>query len=206
MQGGVSSSTWVDVAVDGLGRVFTAESGAIYRYGSFESAVSGPHNFKITHPTLTKAIRLFALESRCFAATDSHLFEIDEDCLRLIEATEGSDFEVIPGRRNRLGIVTDAGDAYVLDAREKEPTPLELDDNVRLLGLGSDFEVVVTDTRVLSRGSSKSFKPEAGLTTDQFGQLGRYGPQAEWGEIALQADKITTILCSRWATIVVMDA
>jgi hypothetical protein len=141
--------------MDGLGRVYTADLVAIHQFDNISSAISGRHASVITHPALMGPIHLFALESRCFVATDAHLFELEENRLRLIEETEGFAFEVIPGRRNRLGIITNAGDAYVLDTRDKGLTPLEIDDDVRLLGLGSDFEVVVTQSKVLSRGCSE---------------------------------------------------
>lgn len=154
--GHTSGKAWADVAVNGLGRVYAAVAGAIHRFDSFGYAISGEHGAIIVHPALVGSIRLFALESRCFVTTEAHVFEIEDDRLRVIEAAEGINFTIVPGRRNRLGIISEAGDAHVFDTRELEPTSLEFDEDVRLLGLGSDFEVVVTETKVLSRGSSES--------------------------------------------------
>jgi hypothetical protein len=82
------------------------------------------------------------------------LFEIVGHSLEPIEDLEGMEFEVVAGPCNRLGIVTTAGSAYILQKRSQEVDLLEID-NVTLLGLGSNFEVVVVDGVVMVRGDSK---------------------------------------------------
>lgn len=76
-----------------------------------------------------------------------------EPSLTLIEDLEGMGMEIVPGSCNRLGIITDAGEAYVLGQRSREVDPLDVGD-ARLLGLGSDFDVVVIDHKVLTKGDS----------------------------------------------------
>lgn len=157
------------------------------------------------------------MESRAFlhsAGPMHQLFEIISDdrgkpCpprLELIEDLEGMDFHIGPGARNRLGIVTTAGEAYVLDKRSVEVELVEAPGDVRLLGLGSDFEVVVTEQEeVFVRGSSELWCRKT-LTVDQFGQLGLGDTESEADFVQLKVDgKVASINCSRWATILTMQ-
>lgn len=56
---------------------------------------------------------------------------------------------VITGALNRIGVITDSGDAYLYDKG------WELLEGVIMLGVGSDFEIAVTEERVLVRGKSR---------------------------------------------------
>ncbi|WVQ94848.1 hypothetical protein IAU59_001931 [Kwoniella sp. CBS 9459] len=100
--------------------------------------------------------------------------------LRLVEEVEGVGIKAfIVGSGNRAGVITEAEDAWLLPTRG-DPELLELaisdgdrghenengngngdgdgdgdDEDVRLLGIGADFEVVVTNRAVYGRGSSE---------------------------------------------------
>lgn len=127
----------------------------------------------MTHPLFQKAtgIRVHSTESRSFVhvrGAASHLAELVWNpkvpnaipSLRVMEELEGLEVGVIvTGAANRLGIITAAGEAYLVDTRgqqaEQVGFDLEEDEVVKHLGLGSNFELVVTNTRVVVRGSSQ---------------------------------------------------
>lgn len=74
----------------------------------------------------------------------------------MIEEVEGLGIEaVVAGSCNRFAVVTSAGEAYLLP--KGRPEVLDVGEEVvRLVALGSDFEVVVTEENVWVRGNSKS--------------------------------------------------
>ncbi|OCF43666.1 hypothetical protein I317_02416 [Kwoniella heveanensis CBS 569] len=129
------------------------------------------------------AIKLYATESRAFIlASTRHLIEVVDlrsvpgeggqgTELRLVEEVEGVGIEAfVPGSGNRAGVVTKGGEAWLLPARG-DPELLQVgngtgDDEgdldsdgdrdgeeVRLMGVGADCEVLVTDRAVYVRGS-----------------------------------------------------
>lgn len=158
--GETSQNAYNDIALTGLGDAYAVTDGAVLHFATIEDLMNGEPDTRHTHPLLKDA-QLYAMDSRCFVRAQSHLFEVDKSGLRLIEDVEGLGIRrVIPGRRNRLGVITDAGEAYVIDTKAKEAEVLELgpedeDVEIKHLGLGSDFEVVVTADKVMTRGSSE---------------------------------------------------
>jgi hypothetical protein len=138
----------------------------------FKSFADFKHNIDpipISHPALDirYPISLFSTESRVLALSRGalvHLFELKEDqhgqvSVHLIEDLEGLGIqEVIAGSANRFGVVTEAGDAYLIPKGTIEPELVELEDEtpVRLIGVGSKFEVVITEANVWARGESES--------------------------------------------------
>jgi hypothetical protein len=156
--GAQSVGKWDDIAMNSLGEVFTLANKTVSQFPSFDKMMGGSDREE-KGEVRGDRITLHALESRCFVKVDDHLFEL-KDKLKLVEDLEGLGITVVEGRRNRLGVVTDAGDAYVFDSKSSEPILLEVGredepEDVRLLGLGSEFDVVITGTRVLARGDSE---------------------------------------------------
>ncbi|WWD19766.1 hypothetical protein CI109_104230 [Kwoniella shandongensis] len=160
------SGTWDDVAVTGLG--------AVYASRSLDDLIEGrsPQG-PLRHPLLTSSVKLYTTESRVLALTlgpTPHLFELvdvrslpprqrktDEPIkVQLLEEFEGLGVQtVVSGSANRFGIITEAGEAYLLG--KGDPELLDFgDEEVRLIGIGSDFEVVVTVQDVFVRGASES--------------------------------------------------
>lgn len=153
-----SVKAFIDVAVTGLGDVFALYDGAVHHFASINDLLEGNPDYSHSHGLFDLA-RLYAMESRCFVEAQNHLFEVTRSEIRLLEELEGLGIaRIITGRRNRLGIITEASEAYILETKVKEPVLLELEDTeeIRLIGLGSDFDVVVTDNQVLTRGVSES--------------------------------------------------
>lgn len=144
------------------------------------------------------------MESRAFihsAGPMHQLFEIEKE-LNPIGDLEGHELKIVTGSSNRLGIVTDAGSAYVLEKRSREVEMIDAGGDVRLLGLGSDFDVVVVEDKLLVKGNSESTCELANV--DEFGQLGRADTD-EFAEVHLEG-RILDVVCSRWATGVTMHA
>ncbi|KAI9633710.1 uncharacterized protein MKK02DRAFT_38368 [Dioszegia hungarica] len=160
-EGQKSAQAWNDVTISGLGVVFAFKHDAgVCFFPTLDDLFSPTSRSEtpLSYPTLNPShpASLYSMESRAFlhsAGPMHQLFEIISDdrgkpCpprLELIEDLEGMEFHIVPGARNRLGIVTTAGEAYVLDKRSVEVELVEAPGDVRLLGLGSDFEVVVTE-------------------------------------------------------------
>jgi hypothetical protein len=79
--------------------------------------------------------------------------------VHLIEDLEGLGIQrLIAGSANRFGVITEAGDAYLIPKGSLEPELMELEDEsaVRMIGVGSKFEVVVTEDNIWVRGQSES--------------------------------------------------
>ena len=82
--------------------------------------------------------------------------------LHLIEDLEGlSVRSVVPGSSNRLAVITEAGDAYLFSKGSKRPELLALEEDqgettVRMLGVGSEFEALVSEKHLWVRGESES--------------------------------------------------
>jgi hypothetical protein len=87
-----------------------------------------------------------------------HTLEGHKPCpprLEVVSGLEGVGIKsIVPGSSNRLGVVSDAGEAWIL-GRRGEPELQEIDGDIEFLGLGSAFEVVVTDAAAWVRGKSE---------------------------------------------------
>lgn len=203
--GQTPKKTFVDVVITGLGDVFAIFDGAVHHYASLDALMEDEEDYSHSHHHFD-AVTLHAMESRCFVQAHNHLFEVLPVGLRLVEEIEGLGIKsIVTGRRNRLGILTEAGDAYILDTKAKEPSLVELEEEeeVRFIGLGSDFDLVVTESKVLTRGSSE-FACFSELNLDAFGQLGREGTE-DWAEIDVEASAVVDVHCARWSTILTLD-
>lgn len=114
----------------------------------------------ITHHIFTPNTprRLYATENRAFVQTAGslpHLCEIIDDHVSIIDEFEGLGLRfVTAGTANRLAVVTDGGDAY-LPHRNAPIELIDLDEPVEMVGIGSRFEIVVTQQSVWVRGQSK---------------------------------------------------
>lgn len=130
-------------------------------------------------------LSLYASDTRVLlhlSGESGHLFELvwdgkepeAEPHLKLFEAFEGVAIkEVIASPANRFGVVTEAGEAFLLGYRDTEPGPIDLeleeDEEVVHFGLGSSHEIVVTDRRILARGSSELTSSQTvGLTSQMI--------------------------------------
>lgn len=174
----------------------------LYRYLSLEEMFSH-RSIPLLHPAFnpTHPAFVYSMESRAFvhsAGPMHQLFEIMDHALQPIEDLEGLEFRIVAGAVNRLGIVTTAGSAYILQKRSQEVDLLEID-NVTHLGLGSNFEVVVVDDVVMVRGDSEPIRYIADV--DEYGQLGRADTE-NFAE--LLRGKVANVQCSRWSTILEM--
>jgi hypothetical protein len=127
--------------------------------------MSCTNSSEIKHPILDpqSPLTLYATESRVLALSNgplSHVLEFDyKGSVKLVEDLEGLGVEtVIAGSANRLAVVTEAGDAYLINRRTLEPELVEIEDEsaVRYFGVGSKHEIVVTEENVWVRGESKS--------------------------------------------------
>lgn len=140
----------------------------LFRYNTFEDLIAGKNSTEIIHPAVdtSQDVSLYATESRVILHSESalpHLFELTTDqhgqtSVQLIDDLEGLGVvSVVPGSANRFGVITDSGDAYLIPKGSVEVEPVEVDDDsgVKLLRVGSKFEVVVTGDNVLVRGNSK---------------------------------------------------
>lgn len=96
---------------------------------------------------------------------------------------------MVAGSANRFGVITEAGDAYLIPKGSLEPELMELEDEsaVRMIGVGSKFEVVVTDDNVWVRGESEPGKSlgNARVAKLMVRQLlaARHGRQGSQGRI-----------------------
>lgn len=169
-----------DMSIMGLGPVYALDGRCIsresslkpergiIRYQSFQDFVNDTAGTTVTHPAFdfTHPVSLYATESRLlvlFGGPLSHVFEVTEDpkgeiTVLLVEDLEGVGVtSVVPGSANRFTLLTEAGDAYLISKGTIEPELLEIDDEspVRLMGLGSKFEVLVTEQSVWVRGDSE---------------------------------------------------
>lgn len=140
----------------------------VARYQSFTEFLDDTDSTKVFHPAFDfqYPTSLYATESRVILFSRGplpHIFEITENqegevSVVLIDDLEGLGVEtVVTGSANRFAILTNAGDAYLFSKGSLDPELLEIDDDspVKLVGLGSKFEVLVTDANVWIRGESK---------------------------------------------------
>ncbi|WVR09735.1 hypothetical protein IAU60_006811 [Kwoniella sp. DSM 27419] len=173
-----SSERWNDVVVTGLGQAYASNASGLYRFPNLQSLMVNAGAFgPLTHPYLKSAtkLRLHATESRAFIHISEpvdHLLEIvdvrslpparrdriaEPVILRVVEDVEGPGIQcVITGSANRLGVVSAAGQAWLIPAKGEIESLDFGEDDVRLMGVGSDSEVVVTEGGAFVRGKSKS--------------------------------------------------
>jgi hypothetical protein len=168
--GTMSTTSRDDIVITGSGAVYaiTAENTSTAKVDCFKTIDDFMVNTDptpITHPLLYTVSSLHATESRVFALSNGplvHLLEIDsKGSVKLVEDLEGLGVEsVIPGSANRIAVITEAGDTYLIHNRSLMPELLELEDDsaVRFVGVGSKHEIVVTEDNVWVRGESKSLK------------------------------------------------
>lgn len=144
-------------------------------FESFEALIADVNPIRLSHPLLDPSLptSIYAAESRVFVhiqGNAEHVLEVLTDhraggvsqtpTLQLIEDLEGLGIQtIVPGSSNRLAVITSAGDAYLFSRGAKRPELLKLEDDseaiVRIVALGSEFEVLVTDDAVWVRGESE---------------------------------------------------
>ncbi|WVF67249.1 hypothetical protein IAT40_001997 [Kwoniella sp. CBS 6097] len=218
---GKESTKWHDAVVTGLGRAYAVTVEGI----KLDHPLLKKNKDIKLYATESRAFILISTR---------HLLEIidlrsvpggsggEGKELRLIEEVEGVGIKAfIPGSANRAGVLTEGGEAWLLPARG-DPELLEIgngnrsedgdgdrgsDDvgeEVRLMGVGADFEVVDTDRAVYVRGSNN------------FGQLGLPGITESTDFIPLDidsgigkgltadSDNVIGIHTARWSSILVI--
>ena len=230
LEGNRSALPWDDVVVTGLGTVYTysdpryfrASIGCVNIFQDLGTLLKTAHHVE-EHQALLFApgrnIRLYATESRVFVLIDgkvNHLYEVDygepgdvpgPPTFRSKDYLAGLRVSLVPGSRNRCGVITDAGDLCIMDTRSKDPELVELPEgveNVRLAGIGSKFDVIVTEDMMFVRGSSET-DDEAQLIPDELGELGLpdMDTSDSWLELSVPCDPrtITAVHTSRSGTI-----
>ncbi|ORY33385.1 hypothetical protein BCR39DRAFT_557073 [Naematelia encephala] len=139
-----SQSSWDDVTVPGVGGYYACRGRDLYHFSSLDVDCQGT---RLNHALLTDNLSLYSMESRVFVFSRhgaGHLFEAIPE-LRLVEDLEGLGImHVVPGYKNRIAVLTTSGDAYIIDTRSARPKLVEKE-NVKLIGLGADFDIVVND-------------------------------------------------------------
>jgi hypothetical protein len=134
--------------------VLTPANGQLCRYETLLDLLEDKNQTVICHPLLLSPLRLYSTETRFFAHTSGnvhHVFEI-QDSIALVDEFEGLQIaSITEGYCNRLGAMTSAGEAFIIGKRDVEQ--LELED-VRLLGIGSNFEIAVCHDDLWVRGFS----------------------------------------------------
>lgn len=159
---------YIRVAVTGTGKVIAwcMVPRHVVTYASLDALMEDRPIGTLSHPLLDSAfyITVFTTESRIFVLLGlqiTHLLELEPDnTLRLVEELEGIQIKAIrPGSRNRLAILSEGGDAYLIDSRsqgaELVNVPLDHDEVIRHYAVGSEHEVVVTDRHAWVRGASE---------------------------------------------------
>jgi hypothetical protein len=139
----------------------------LFHFESFDALLTNKAPKPLTHPLLNlSCLELHATETRAFVLCGGAmqiLLEIvtvdgHKPCPPRLEPVQGLEgmgiASIIPGSSNRLGVVTDAGEAWLL-GRRGPPELLRVEGDVQLLGIGSAFEIAVTETSVFVRGNSE---------------------------------------------------
>ena len=204
-------------------------------FESLEALIADERPTRLVHPLLNDSTptSIYAAESRVFIHTRgnaAHVLEVLTDhraiglsqtpTLQIVDDLEGlGNLTIVPGSSNRLAVVTEAGDAYLFSKGSKRPELLVLKDEdaqvtIRMIGLGSEFEAVVTDDNVWVRGDSEcSHTPKIFVDSlDGFGQLG-IKDQAKVEEFTRhpffsgdhEAKRVVQIVSSRWSTLMILD-
>ncbi|RSH91385.1 hypothetical protein EHS25_009684 [Saitozyma podzolica] len=194
LAGRSSSRTCQDVVMTEQGDTYTFQD-------LLETAAGTP----LAHPLLPLSnLELYATESRAFVLArgvmpllfEIHTLEGHKPCpprLEVVSGLEGVGIKsIVPGSSNRLGVVSDAGEAWIL-GRRGEPELQEIDGDIEFLGLGSAFEVVVTDA--------------AAWVRDDFGQLGISDQDTteDWVGLSGLSGRIVDVVSARWSTFVTVE-
>ena len=145
-------------------------------FESLEALIADQNPTRLLHPLLNDSIptSIYAAESRVFIHTRgnaAHVLEVLTDhraiglsqkpTLQVVDDLEGlGTLSIVSGSSNRIAVVTNAGDAYLFSKGSKRPESLvlkdeEADATVRMIGLGSEFEALVTENNVWVRGDSE---------------------------------------------------
>nr|XP_018261041.1 uncharacterized protein I303_06758 [Kwoniella dejecticola CBS 10117]OBR83199.1 hypothetical protein I303_06758 [Kwoniella dejecticola CBS 10117] len=152
----------------------TMQDDQLFRFESLEDLMQGTNRFGLVEgfPHCATTKQLVATESRAFILVNGPaplLYEIKDVRSLPPKSTKSTDpvilqyvtgFEVagklalVPGCGNRLGVVTELGEAYILPPTRERELILFDDEDVRLMGLGVDSEIVVTDRNIYVRGST----------------------------------------------------
>jgi hypothetical protein len=135
------------------------ERNELFHFDDMESLITGQRGITLTHHVLRGDITICATETRAFALAlkpQPRLFEIKPSGIEIIQDTEGiGATSIVPGAGNRVGVVTEGGDTYIMDSKGIELLELPSEDaTVRLVGLGSGFVVIVTQNGVWAKGDS----------------------------------------------------
>ncbi|WWC95024.1 hypothetical protein V866_001876 [Kwoniella sp. B9012] len=172
-EGKRSSTTWDQVISTGLGVSYACKDDQIYRFDDLEDLLRNDPSFGPIHGLPPGALQLYATESRTFALVDGqtqHLYEMidvkslppklvktsDPVQIQHIDDLEASgNLTVVAGSGNRIVVVTEVGVAYLLPSKGDIEMISFDDEEIRLMGVGADFEIVVTDQNIYVRGSSK---------------------------------------------------
>ncbi|WVQ77460.1 hypothetical protein IAR50_007146 [Cryptococcus sp. DSM 104548] len=172
-----SECLWEDVVVTELGATYGYRKGeGLFYYNSLNDLLHNHNPFgPFKHPVLRQdtPLKLYAAESTVYVLAQqgsSHVLEAvdaralppalrhtcqDPVQIQLVEELEGLGVNsIVPGSSNRFAALTEAGDAYILSPRMHLEL-IDVGDDVRLVGVGSDFDVVVTEDKVFVRGLSK---------------------------------------------------
>ncbi|WVW86311.1 hypothetical protein I302_108353 [Kwoniella bestiolae CBS 10118] len=170
----VSRTTWDEVVMTGLGIVYACKDSQLYRFESLHALMRNDASFGPIRGLPPRPLKLYSTESRAVVLVNGQtqlLYEIidvkslppklvktkDPVQLKYIDELEASgDLSVVVGSANRIGVVTELGTAYVLPPKGDIETISFDDEEVRLMGIGANFEIVVTDKHVHVRGSSES--------------------------------------------------
>lgn len=159
------------------------------------------------------------------AGRSTRLVQIEVDALN---------FTVVPGPKNRLGVLCDTGEAYLLDSRTRELERLEVIAPGALFGArqspdagalsaapiaqgtgldDDDAEAVELQIHLLGIGSGHEVLiREDGVWTrgeNNFGQLGNGqvsdSPSDTSSRLPIDAERVTGVFCSRWTTVVALS-
>ncbi|WVN87550.1 uncharacterized protein L203_102733 [Cryptococcus depauperatus CBS 7841] len=193
----------------------------VYRFESLQDLLNDKPLFgPLSHPLLKNdsSLKLFAAESRVFVLSPGpmpHVFEVHDirglppnlksNCegpvfVQLHEDLEGLGVtQLVQGFSNRFMALTEAGDAYLLAPKVDMELVDVGDEAVRLAGVGSDFEVVVTEKKIYVRGAN------------DFGQLGlpKSPTLEDFTQLELEninPNQIVRVHTSRWSTILCVKA
>lgn len=169
---------------------------------------AGPSNLVLLHPQAVLASGDTRYNVTCARTTKG--FDPEPT---ILEHLEGLNVVSITMGGCRAGAVSDAGDAFIWGKDLEGIEQIELGDepaDVKFLGLGSDFDVFVTDSdQVWVRGNSKSSRYCSADSADRFGQLGferDVSSVDDFTRLTLPVEgQVTGLTVSRWAAFITVD-
>ncbi|GFZ50948.1 hypothetical protein JCM24511_08706 [Saitozyma sp. JCM 24511] len=208
LAGRTSSRICQDVVITEQGDTYTFQDGVgLSHFTSLADLLETAAGTSMAHPLLPLSnLELYATESRAFVLArgvmpllfEIHTLEGHKPCpprLEVVSGLEGVGIaSIVAGSSNRLGVVSDAGEAWIL-GRRGEPELQEVDGDIEFLGLGSAFEVVVTDAAAWVRGKN------------DFGQLGIRDQDTteDWVGLSGLSGRVVDVVSARWSTIVTVE-